>query len=86
MCTWYEVPRGTVTAPVPVGRACANTQVFAVTGEGLRVSEPGEEGELYVRGPGLMSGYWDQSEKTRQVLVANPFQKADHSRGDGRTW
>ena len=50
--------------------------MFAVTGDGDRVTEPGEEGELYVRGPGLMSGYWGQPDKTRQVLVSNPFQAA----------
>ena len=37
---------------------------------------PVEEGELHVRGPGLMSGYWGDAEKTAGVLVANPFQAA----------
>ncbi len=56
VCTWYEVPPGSaeLTAPVPIGKACANTDAFAVTSEGGRVSKPGEEGELYVRGSGLM--------------------------------
>ena len=78
VCTWYEVPRGSaeLTAPVPIGKACANTDVFAVTSEGGRVTKPGEEGELYARGPGLMHGYWGQPEKTGQVLVRNPFQAA----------
>ena len=78
VCTWYEVPRGRaeLTAPVPIGKACANTDVFAVTSDGGRVAKPGEEGELYVRGPGLMRGYWGEPEKTRQVLVRNPFQAA----------
>ena len=78
VCTWYEVPPGSaeLTAPVPIGKACANTDAFAVTSEGGRVSKPGEEGELYVRGSGLMSGYWGDKEKTRRVLVGNPFQAA----------
>jgi amino acid adenylation domain-containing protein len=78
VCTWYEVPRGTgeLTAPVPIGKACANTDAFAVTDEGGRVSKPGEEGELYVRGPGLMSGYWGDQEKTSRTLARNPFQAA----------
>jgi acyl-coenzyme A synthetase/AMP-(fatty) acid ligase len=78
VCTWYEVPPGSagLTAPVPIGKACANTDVFAVTSEGGRVSKPGEEGELYARGPGLMHGYWGQPDKTGQVLVRNPFQAA----------
>jgi amino acid adenylation domain-containing protein len=77
VCTWYEVPAGPeLTAPVPIGKACANTDAFAVTSEGLRVAKPGEEGELYVRGSGLMSGYWGDPEKTRRMLVRNPFQEA----------
>jgi acyl-coenzyme A synthetase/AMP-(fatty) acid ligase len=78
VCTWYEVPPGSagLTAPVPVGKACANTDVFAVTDEGGRVAKPGEEGELYARGSGLMHGYWGDLGKTRQVLVRNPFQAA----------
>ena len=65
-----------LTAPVPIGKACANTDAFAVTDEGGRVSKAGEEGELYVRGSGLMRGYWGDPEKTRRVLVSNPFQAA----------
>jgi amino acid adenylation domain-containing protein len=78
VCTWYEVPPGSaeLTAPLPIGRACANTDVFAVTGDGRRVSEPGQEGELYVRGPALMHGYWGQPDKSGQVLSRNPFQDA----------
>jgi amino acid adenylation domain-containing protein len=78
VCTWYEVPRGTpeLTAPVPIGRACANTDVFAVTSDGRPVSRPGEEGELYARGPGLMRGYWGDKEKSERALVPAPFQLA----------
>jgi L-proline---[L-prolyl-carrier protein] ligase len=77
VCTWYEVSPGSeLTAPVPIGKSCADTDAFAVTSEGSRVSKPGEEGELYVRGPGLMHGYWGDPEKTRRVLVSNPFQTA----------
>jgi acyl-CoA synthetase (AMP-forming)/AMP-acid ligase II len=80
VCTSFEVlvteDRTEFAAPVPIGKACANTDVFAVTSEGRPVSGPGEEGELYVRGPGLMRGYWDQPDKTREVLVRNPFQEA----------
>jgi amino acid adenylation domain-containing protein len=77
VCTWYEVPAGAApAAPVPIGKACANTDAFAVTADGDQVTKPGQEGELYVRGPGLMSGYWGDAEKTARVLVANPFQPA----------
>jgi amino acid adenylation domain-containing protein len=74
VCTAFEVTAGDADAgPVPIGRACANTEVFAVTSEGRRVSSPDEEGELYVRGPALMRGYWGQPAKTQEVLVPHPL-------------
>ena len=75
VCTAFEVPAGGAgDRPAPIGKACANTEVFAVTSEGRRVSRPGEEGELYVRGPSLMRGYWGQPAKTSEALVRNPFR------------
>ena len=80
VCTSFEVPMtaggAELAGPLPIGKACANTDVFAVTSDGRRVSGAGDEGELYVRGPALMRGYWSQPDKTRQSLVLNPFQDA----------
>ncbi len=74
VCTAFEVTVGDADAgPVPIGRACTNTEVFAVTSDGRRVSSPSEDGELYVRGPALMRGYWGQPAKTREVLVPHPL-------------
>jgi L-proline---[L-prolyl-carrier protein] ligase len=76
VCTAFEVPSGDVDAgPAPIGKACANTEVFAVTSDGHRVSCPGEEGELYVRGPSVMRGYWGQPEKTRAAVVPHPLRE-----------
>ena len=75
VCTAFEVPPGWAgDQPVPIGKACANTEVFAVTSEGRRVPGPGEVGELYVRGPSLMRGYWGQPAKTSEALVRHPFR------------
>jgi amino acid adenylation domain-containing protein len=80
VCTSFEVPvvRGgaQLAGALPIGKACANTDVFAITGDGRRLSRPGEEGELYVRGPGLMRGYWGQPDRSRQALAPNPLQGA----------
>lgn len=75
VCTAYEVgelPADRV-APVPIGTPIGNYEVFAVDGQGQPIT-PGAVGELYARGPGLMSGYWGDPEKTRRVLVPNRFQ------------
>ena len=76
VCTSYEVPPldPERTTPISIGKACANTQVFAVDTAGRKVTAPGETGELYVRGPSLMQGYWGHPEKTAKVLTRNPFQ------------
>jgi acyl-CoA synthetase (AMP-forming)/AMP-acid ligase II len=77
VCTYYRVPRplDADVTDIPIGKACANTEVFALT-EDERVIGPGEEGELYVRGPSVMPGYWGLPEKAAQVLVRNPIQRA----------
>jgi acyl-CoA synthetase (AMP-forming)/AMP-acid ligase II len=66
------------TVPIPIGKACANTEVFAVNKAGEKVTTSGETGELYVRGPSLMQGYWGQPEKMAQMLIRNPFQPHFH--------
>lgn len=80
VCTSYEVPPldPERTTPIPIGKACANTEVFAVNSKGEKVTVPGESGELYVRGPSLMQGYWGLPEKTAERLVLNPFQPHFH--------
>lgn len=88
VCTSYEVRRldPEVTSPIPIGKATANTEVFALTSEGKVITGPGETGELYVRGPTVMQGYWGDSEKTGSVLLRNPlnprFEEKIYKTGD----
>jgi len=77
VCTYYaisEIPPERVD-PFPIGQACANTEVFALT-EGRELAAPGDIGELYVRGPSLMKGYWGMPEKTQEVLIPDPRPSA----------
>jgi amino acid adenylation domain-containing protein len=74
VCTWWEVAP---LAPdddeaIPIGRPIENVEVFAVTDDG-RLANPGESGELCVRGPTVMQGYLGDPEKTASRLVANPL-------------
>lgn len=79
VCTFYKVPKplDPDVAQISIGKACANTEVVAL-GEQGRPIEPGETGELYVRGPSVMLGYWGLEEKTQEVLVRNPLQSSYH--------
>jgi amino acid adenylation domain-containing protein len=75
VCTWYDVPplpEGQ-TEPIPIGKEIADVEVFAVTEDGRR-AQPGEVGELYVRGPTVMQGYWGDAERTARMLVPHPFE------------
>ena len=78
VCTYYKVQTKDVsverTQPVPIGRACENIEVFAVDASGHLVTEPGPEGELWVRGPCVAQGYWGDTRKTARHFVRNTFQ------------
>lgn len=73
VCTWYDVPplSADQTEDIPIGKAIADVEVFAVTDEGA-VAQAGEAGELHVRGPTVMQGYWGDEERTRRSLLVNP--------------
>ncbi len=77
VCTYHRVPRPLPEEleSLPIGRPCENADVVAVNADGLPVGV-GEEGELLVRGPTVMLGYWGLPERTREQLVQNPGQAA----------
>ena len=72
VCTWYEVPRwiGEPPTSIPIGKPITGVEVFAVRDDGT-VCPPGEAGELYVRGPTVMQGYWGDEERTTATLIRN---------------
>jgi amino acid adenylation domain-containing protein len=76
VCTYYRVERQRLAEldTLPIGRACENTEVFAVNDGGLIVTASEERGELYVRGPGVTYGYWNDAEKTKGQVIPNRFQ------------
>lgn len=76
VCTYYKVERERLARmdKLPIGVACENTEVFAVSDQNEIVTQAGGTGELYVRGPSVTYGYWADAEKTKKVVLPNSFQ------------
>ncbi len=66
--------------PDSVGGPIPNTEVFVVDENGKLVS-PGQHGELIIRGPHVMQGYWNDSELTAKTFRPGryPGEKVLHS-------
>ncbi len=77
VCTYYKVERERLNSleKLPIGIACENTEVFALSDQDEIVTKAGGSGELYVRGPSVTYGYWADKEKTAKMVVPNRFQK-----------
>jgi amino acid adenylation domain-containing protein len=63
----YLDPERLADKPGSVGKAIPNTDAYVVMPDGRR-AEPGEIGELVVRGSGVMLGYWGKPEETAAIL------------------
>src|SRR5690606_20092717 len=50
-----------------VGKLLPDTELRLLDGSGKSVAA-GKPGELWVRGPQVMAGYWQQPEATREIL------------------
>lgn len=56
---------GTIGLPLP------STEVKLVTEDGAEVTEANQPGELWVKGPQVMRGYWNRPEESANVLMDN---------------
>ena len=65
----YLPPDQIDARPTSVGIAIPGSEAFVVDEHGQRAA-PGTVGELVVRGPHVMKGYWNQPEATAKVLRA----------------
>ncbi|MEU6073959.1 amino acid adenylation domain-containing protein [Micromonospora sp. NPDC047074] len=73
VCTFHHVTDldGSDDRPVPIGLPIRGVDTFVVTDDG-RIAEPGETGELWVRGPTVMRGYLGDDERTGAVFGVDP--------------
>jgi long-chain acyl-CoA synthetase len=68
--------------PGTVGIPMADTEVKVVNEEGQELAS-GEVGELWIKGPQVMRGYWGRDEETRQVLSEDGwFRSGDYTQVD----
>jgi acyl-coenzyme A synthetase/AMP-(fatty) acid ligase len=56
---------------IPIGAAIDDVECFVVDESGAPLPD-GETGELLVRGPTVMRGYWGDAERTARSLVPDP--------------
>ena len=68
----YLPPEEVDRRPDSVGIPMPDTEVWIEDEAGRRLG-PGEIGELVVRGPTVMKGYWEMPEETRKVLRPGPL-------------
>ena len=69
ICTYYEIKEETDN--VPIGKACNGLTAII-----LKDGKESKTGELYIKGPFLASGYYNNPQKTSEVFIQNPLNKA----------
>lgn len=70
-CTWLP-PDQLRLRPTSVGIAIPGTEAYVVDESGRRAA-PGEIGELVIRGPHVMKGYWEDEVATARSLRPGPY-------------
>lgn len=73
VCTFHAIPseiEADRTEPYPIGRPCSHCRSRVVSADGSDVAG-GTPGELLIAGPSVMSGYWNQAERTERAFVTD---------------
>jgi L-proline---[L-prolyl-carrier protein] ligase len=75
VCTSHEVHHGdSLDEGIPIGRSISGVELI-VEGPGGDAVRPGEVGELLVRGPTVMHGYWGDPERTARTVYADAGER-----------
>jgi amino acid adenylation domain-containing protein len=82
VCAYYEVEpiAPEASAPIPIGKACANTDLIAIDADGKKITAPGKEGLLYARGSIVMQGYYGRPKESAACFIHNPFSSGREER------
>lgn len=75
-CSFTDVamPLNESVQAIPIGWAHPGAELFLLDEENRLVTEPSVVGELYMRGSSLFSGYYQDQERTDQVLIPHPLR------------
>jgi long-chain acyl-CoA synthetase len=74
------------TGALSVGRPIADTESRVVRVEDGAEAEPGEEGEILTRGPGVSPGYWNRPEESAEAIEDGWLHTGDVGKRDGEGW
>jgi len=61
---------GTIGVPIP------GTWMKLIDDDGHDVTEPGQPGEIAIKGPQVMAGYWQRPDETAKVMTADGYFKS----------
>ncbi|KAI2621838.1 amino acid adenylation domain-containing protein [Hypoxylon sp. NC1633] len=68
----YEAPNQSIHRNVPAGYPLPNYSVY-VLDDALKPVPPGVQGEIFIGGPGIAAGYWNNDKLTAEKFVINEF-------------
>jgi len=76
VCTYHEIQPADLKRPsLPIGRAVPGVSAWAMATPS-RQADPGEPGELYVCGPTVAAGYWEDPAQTTARFVTTASGRA----------
>ncbi len=73
-CLYHKIKADENLNKIPAGKEITGSRVLILDEEN-RPCKLGEEGDLYLEGPGLAMGYYGDMEKTRISFIQNPLEK-----------
>jgi long-chain acyl-CoA synthetase len=68
--TTSSVFSGTIGVPIP------STWMKLIDDEGQEVTAPGQAGEIAIKGPQVMAGYWQRPDETARVMTTDGYFKS----------
>ncbi|MFO1284676.1 MAG: AMP-binding protein [Burkholderiales bacterium] len=71
--------------PGSIGKAALHCEIRIVDEAG-RDAAPGASGEIWVRGPNVMRGYWMKPRETAEVLAGGWYRTGDVAHADAGGW